>query len=266
MSKHKFEEDSQPSPPSPAEYKRTMYELHVQLVKLQSHVIRNAARVLIILEGRDGAGKDGLIKRFVKHLSPRDTRVVALAKPSDREASSWYFQRFVAHLPTGGEMVLFNRSWYNRAGVERVMGFCTSSQVESFMEATPHFERLLVDSGTILRKYYLDISKAEQERRLGDRSRDPLKQWKVSPIDEVAVDNWEKYSEARDEMLARTHTPFAPWDVVRADDKRLARLNAIKAVLASIDYHGKDERVLAPNPDVVFRYDVEQVKNGRIAP
>jgi len=251
--------------PSPSEYKGTLYDLRVQLVKLQNHVIRHRLRILIVLEGRDCAGKDGAIKRVVKNLSPRETRVVALGKPSNREESSWYFERFVSHLPAGGEIVLFNRSWYNRAGVEFVMGFCTPEEHESFLEDAPHFEQLLVRSGTTLRKYYLDIGKAEQRRRLADRESNPLKQWKVSPIDEVAVKNWDKYSEARNEMFARTHTSFAPWDVVRTDDKRVARLNIMKALLASVDYKGKDDRLLVADPEVVFRYDVAQVKDHRIA-
>ena len=163
-------------------------------------------------------------------------------------------------------MVLFNRSWYNGAGVEHVMGFCTPAEHESFLEDAPHFEQLLVRSGTILRKYYLDIGKAEQERRLADRERNPLKQWKVSPIDEVALKNWEKYSEARDEMFARTHTSFAPWVVVRTDDKRSARLNVIKALLASVDYKGKDERLLVADPKVVFSCAAEYVRDRTIAP
>ena len=267
MSKHKHGDDSSSSrPQSATEYRRTLYDLRVQLVKLQSHVIRHDLRIVVVFEGRDGAGKDGAIKRITKHLSPRETRVVALGKPSDRDESSWYFQRFVPHLPAGGEIVLFNRSWYNRAGVERVMGFCTPAEHESFMEDAPRFEQLLVRSGMMLRKYYLDIGKAEQERRLEDRSQNPLKQWKVSPIDAVAVKNWEKYSEARNEMFARTHTAFAPWELVRTDDKRKARLNVIKAILASIDYKGKDEGLLVVDPEVVFTYGPEHVRDRSIAP
>lgn len=251
---------------SPPDYKRTLYDLRVELVKLQHHMIRKDLRILVVFEGRDSAGKDGVIKRIVKHLSPRETRVVALGKPSDRDQSSWYFQRFVPHLPAGGEMVLFNRSWYNRAGVELVMGFCTAAEHESFLADAPRFEHLLVRSGIILRKFYLDISKSEQERRLADRARNPLKQWKVSPIDDVAVKNWKKYSAARNEMLARTHTDFAPWKVVRTDDKKTARINTISALLAGIDYKGRDERLLLTNPDVVFTYDAAQVTDVRIAP
>ena len=234
-------------------------------MKLQSHVIRNGLRVVVILEGRDAAGKDGAIKRIAKHMSPRETRVVALAKPSDKDESSWYFQRFVPHLPSGGEIVLFNRSWYNRAGVERVMGFCSRAEHQAFMEDAPRFEELLVRSGVMLRKYYLDVSKAEQRRRLQDRRRNPLKQWKVSPIDDVALEKWDDYSEARDDMFARTDTPFAPWEIVRTDDKRTARVNLIKAILASVDYKGKRSAVVRADPTVVFRVASGHVRTPRLA-
>jgi len=243
-----------------SDYKQTLYDLQVQLVKLQNHVIRKGLKVLVIFEGRDGAGKDGAIKRIIHHLSPRETRVVALSKPSDRDESSWYFQRFVPHLPVGGEIVLFNRSWYNRAGVERVMGFCTHDEYELFIEDAPSFEHLLVRSNTIVRKYYLDITEREQKERLAQRRRDPLTQWKVSPIDDVAVKHWDEYSQARNQMLARTHTTFAPWRVVRTDDKHEARINIIKELLAGIDYEGKDESMLLPNPEVVFGYTEECLK------
>jgi polyphosphate kinase 2 len=254
MTKH-----AEKSPPASAkaDYKRILYDLQVQLVKLQNHVIRKGMKVLVVFEGRDGAGKDGAIKRIIQHLSPRETRVVALSKPSDRDESSWYFQRFVPHLPVGGEIVLFNRSWYNRAGVEHVMGFCTRDEYELFIEDAPRFEQLLVRSDTIVRKYYLDITKAEQKRRLAKRHHDPLTQWKVSPIDEVAIRHWDEYSQARNQMFARTHTAFAPWTIVRTDDKHSARINVIKDLLAGIDYKGKDERVLLPNPDVIFSYSEE---------
>ena len=234
------------------EYKRSLYELRVQLVRLQNHVIRRRLRVLVILEGRDASGKDGAIRRIVKHLSPRDTRVVALGAPSDHDTASWYFQRWVPFLPARGEIVIFNRSWYNRAGVERVMGFCTNDEHESFLNDAPRFEDLLVRSGLILRKYYLDIGKAEQKRRIEERHRDPLSQWKISPIDDVAVKNWKKYSRARDEMLARTHTAFAPWTIVRTDDKRAARINLMRSILASVEYDGKDDRMLPASDQIAF--------------
>lgn len=261
--------------PAPAEnglsiskkvYKEELFELQVELVKLQSQLIARDLKVLVIFEGRDAAGKDGTIKRIVEHLSPRETRVVALGKPSDRDTRSWYFQRYVPYLPAAQEMVLFNRSWYNRAGVEKVMGFCTPAEHEEFMEEVPRFEQMLIRSGIMLFKYYLDIDKDEQAKRLKDRKTDPLKQWKISPIDDAAIANWDKYSTARNEMLARTHTAFAPWKIVRADNKRLARLNVIKDLLVGIEYKGKRKKVLLPNPKVVFGYDETYVRNGMIAP
>jgi polyphosphate kinase 2 len=225
---------------SDKEYDAQLYELHVELVKFQRDIIANGEKVLVIMEGRDGAGKDGTIKRIVEHLSPRETRVVALPKPSDREMTQWYFQRFVAHLPSAGEFVLFNRSWYNRAGVERVMGFCTPEQTEHFFDEVNELEDMLVRSGIQLFKYYLDISKAEQEERLADRRSDPLKQWKISPIDAKAMEKWDDYSKARDEMFKRTSHKKGPWSVVRADVKKLARLNVIRDLLERSDY--KDKR------------------------
>jgi polyphosphate kinase 2 len=244
-----------------AEYRNTLYRLRVQLAKLQNEVIRKGLRVLVVLEGRDGAGKDGAIKRMTKTLSPRETRVVALGKPSGRDEGSWYFRRFVPYFPMRGEIVVFNRSWYNRAGVEVVMGFCTKAEHAAFLEDVPGFEALQVRSGTLLRKYYLDIGKAEQHRRLAARRRDPLTQWKVSPIDSAAAKHWHAYSSARDEMFAATHSEVAPWVIVRTDDKRTARLSFIKALLASVDYRGKDEALLVRDPDVVFRYDT----SGKLA-
>lgn len=191
--------------------------------------------------------------------------MVALGPPSDRDESSWYFQRYVRHLPAGGEMVLFNRSWYNRAGVETVMEFCTADEREAFMEDVPHFEQLLVRSGVTLRKFYLDIGKAEQVRRLADRAENPLKQWKSSPVDAVAVKHWTRYSKARDEMLLRSHTAFAPWVIVRADDKRLARINLIKALLSGLSYKGKHEHLLVPDPAIVFPFDVDHAPDPRLA-
>ena len=248
------------------EYKKTLRRLQIELVKLQRHFISCDDKILVIFEGRDAAGKDGAIKRIVQHLSPRETRVVALGKPSDRERNSWYFQRYAPHLPAAQEFVLFNRSWYNRAGVERVMGFCTEAEYEEFIEMVPVFEQMLVRSGIRLFKYYLDISQAEQKRRLKARRDDPLKQWKVSPVDNRALKLWDDYSRARNEMFARTHYPVAPWTVVRADNKRLARLNLIKDLLTRVHYAGKDEALILPNPDVVFLYQEISLKEGRIAP
>ena len=267
MSKRAMERESkrQAAASSKTVYKDSLRKLQIELVKLQRHFIKCNDKILIILEGRDASGKDGVIKRIVQHLSPRETRVVALGKPSDRERTSWYFQRYVPYLPAAQELVLFNRSWYNRAGVERVMGFCTAAEHEEFMGSVSNFENMLVRSGVKLFKYYLDISRAEQKRRLRDRKTDPLKQWKVSPIDDQAIEHWKAYSLARNEMLARSHNPMAPWTLVRANDKRLARLNIIKDLLSRLHYTDKDAGLIRPNPEIVFAYDVSNLKNGQLA-
>ncbi|HLI13614.1 MAG TPA: polyphosphate kinase 2 [Alphaproteobacteria bacterium] len=251
--------------PSKTAYERALYELQIELVKLQNHIIRCNDRIIVLFEGRDAAGKDGTIKRIIEHLSPREVRVVALPKPSDREATLWYFQRYTAHLPAAQEMVLFNRSWYNRAGVERVMGFCSEAEAEAFLADAPVFEELLVRAGIKLLKYYLDISKPEQKRRLKARGKDLLTQWKSSPIDAVAVKRWKDYSRARDEMFARTHTVAAPWHVVRADDKRQARLNLIRDMLSRLDYAGKKKGAILPDPKIVFPYSEVARDAGLIA-
>jgi polyphosphate kinase len=248
------------------DYDRSLYEAQVALVKLQKHVIKTDKKVLVIFEGRDAAGKDGTVKRIAEHLSPRETRVVALGKPTDRDTKSWYFQRWVQHLPASGEIVLFNRSWYNRAGVERVMGFCTDREYEEFMAAVPLFEQLLVHCGVTVFKYYLDISRKEQRARLKSRRADPLHQWKLSPLDQKALKHWKDYSRARNEMLARTHGVFAPWIVVRADDKKSARLNVIRDLLSRFEFEGKNEKAGLPDPNVVFLYHEDNLKNGMIAP
>ncbi|WP_455383931.1 polyphosphate kinase 2 [Acidihalobacter prosperus] len=255
-----------PEAPSKKAYKRELHDLQVELVKLQKHFIAHGDRILVIFEGRDSGGKDGTIKRIVQHLSPRETRVVALGKPSERDRTSWYFQRYAPHLPAAEEMVLFNRSWYNRAGVERVMDFCTNAEYEEFMETVPAFEQMLIRSGIHLFKYYLDISKREQKKRLAARRTDPLKQWKMSPIDAAAQKHWDDYSVARNEMFARTHSALAPWTVVRADDKKLTRLNVIKDLLTRLDYADKDHGLIRPNPDIVFTYAEAYIENGMIAP
>jgi len=247
-------------------YKKTLRTLQIELVKLQRHLIKNDLRILILFEGRDAAGKDGVIKRITQHLSPRETRVVALGKPSDRDRRSWYFQRYVPHLPPTEEMVLMNRSWYNRAGVERVMGYCTDTEYEEFMRSVLSFEHMLVGSGIQLFKYYLDISKDEQTRRLKDRRVDPLKQWKISPIDKVAIKHWDDYSAARNEMFARTHNEITPWYVVRADNKKQARLNVIRHLMSLVDCPDKDEHAARPDPDIVFTFDQKYLRNGTIAP
>lgn len=267
---HDVRADKSPASLSSETISRDSYEvelrhLQVELVKLQRHFIRCRDKILVILEGRDAAGKDGAIKRVVEHLSPRETRVVALGKPSDRELHAWYFQRYVPHLPVAEELVLFNRSWYNRAGVEHVMGFCTPEQYEEFLQSTPRFEEMLANSGIKLLKYYLDITKDEQARRLEDRKRDPLKQWKISSIDEVALKHWKAYTRARDAMLLRTHTPIAPWYIVRADNKKLARLNLIRDMLSRLHYGGKNARLANPDPEIVFEFEASCIEGGVLA-
>lgn len=246
-------------------YKEQLNGLQIELVKLQNHVIKQDEKILIILEGRDTGGKDGVIKRIVQHLSPRDVRVVALGKPSNRDLSTWYFQRYVEHLPAGQEIVLFNRSWYNRAGVERVMGFCSDDEYHEFMETVIDFEQLLVRSGIRLFKYYLDISKSEQKKRLKDRKENPLKQWKMSPIDKSAQKKWDEYSHSRNIMLARTHHISAPWTIVRADDKQQTHLNLIKDLLMRLDYKHKKPELLLADTEIVFNYEEAYLHNGMIA-
>ena len=242
---------------TPADYKKTLRKLQIELVKLQRHVIAHDIRILVIFEGRDGAGKDGTIKRITEHLSPRETRIVALSKPSDREVTQWYFQRYVPFLPAADEFVLFNRSWYNRAGVERVMGFCTEAQVAEFYAMVIPFEQMLVRSGILFVKYYLDISRKEQEKRLKDRREDPLKQWKVSPIDAEAIKRWDAYTASRDDMLLRTSHPAAPWTFVEANDKPLCRLNVIRDLLSRVAYDGRDEDLAKPDRAIVKPFSPE---------
>ncbi len=246
-------------------FQNELRELQIELVKYQRELIASGQKLLVILEGRDAAGKDGTIKCVVEHLSPRETRVVALSKPSDRECSSWYFQRYVQHLPAAGELVLFNRSWYNRAGVERVMGFCTDEDYRQFMDTVIEFESMLVRSGIQLLKYYLDIERDTQRERLEERITDPLKQWKRSPIDDSAQQRWDDYSVARNAMLARTHHPLAPWVVVRADHKRKARLELIRDLLSRQGYTGKRDELLLPNRQRIFEYDPVYLERDMIA-
>ena len=247
-------------------YKEELYNLQVELVKFQKSVISKEKKVLIIFEGRDAAGKDGTIKRFTEHMSPRETRIVALPKPSDKDRKSWYFQRYVPHLPSGGEVVFFNRSWYNRAGVEKVFGFCTPEEHKLFMEEVGDFEHLLTRSKMIFFKYYLDISKEEQKRRLEARRTDPLKQWKISSLDDQAQEKWEAYSEARNEMFVKTDFIYAPWIVVHTDDKKEARINTMKHFLSQVDYKEKDESKLLYDNDIVFPFSMEALESGKIFP
>jgi polyphosphate kinase 2 len=229
-------DEASPSKLKRKEYERELARLQLELVKLQHWVKHAGLRVVLVFEGRDAAGKGGVIKRIVEPLNPRGATIVALGTPSDRERTQWYFQRYIAHLPAAGEIVLFDRSWYNRAGVERVMGFCTDEEYWEFMHTCPELERLLTRDGIILRKYWFSVSDAEQERRFQQRSSDPTRRWKLSPMDLKSRDLWVAYSRAKDEMFRYTHTPEAPWYTVESDDKRRARLNCISHLLDTIEY------------------------------
>lgn len=237
-------------------YERDLVALQIELLKLQNHVRQSGERIVIVFEGRDSAGKGGTIKRFMEHLNPRHARAVALTKPSEVEKGQWYFQRYVAHMPTSGEIVLFDRSWYNRAGVERVMGFCDEGQLADFLREAPLFEGQLVRDGIRLFKLFLTIGQEMQLKRLHARRHDPLKHWKLSPIDLKGLEKWDDYTKAKEEMFRFTHTETTPWMVVRANDKRRARLAAIRHVLSGLNYVGKDESVVGtPDPKIVGRGD-----------
>ncbi len=225
-------------------YEDQKFLLQVELLKLQAWVKESGERVVILFEGRDAAGKGGTIKRFMEHLNPRGARVVALEKPSERERGQWYFQRYIQHLPTRGEIVLFDRSWYNRAGVERVMGFCTDEEYEEFLRQVPEFERHLVRSGIRLFKFWFSVSRKEQRRRFKSRETDPLKQWKLSPIDQASLDKWDAYTRAKENMFLYCDTSDAPWTIIKSDCKRRARLNAMRYLLHRIPYAEKDEKKL----------------------
>jgi polyphosphate kinase 2 len=246
------------------DYRSDLEQLQAGLVRYQQWAMDKGEKVLIVFEGRDGAGKDGAIKRITEHLAPRNTRVVALPKPSDRQRSEWYFQRYARHLPAAGEIVIFNRSWYNRAGVERVMGFSTEREQEDFLRDAPVFERMLVETEIRIIKFWLDISKQEQAQRLEARRTDPLKQLKVSELDNVAQKKWKAYSKARDEMLLRTNAPNAPWMVVHTDHKKEARLAVIRHMLHHLapseicSAHGR------PDPRVLYRFEPAALKDGRL--
>ncbi|SEQ65040.1 polyphosphate kinase 2, PA0141 family [Faunimonas pinastri] len=248
-----------------SDYDKELARLQLALVEMQHAAMGSGDRIVLVLEGRDGAGKDGSIKRITEHLSVRSTRVLALPKPSDRERTQWYFQRYVAHLPSAGEFVIFNRSWYNRAGVEVVMGFSTASEQAEFLRDTPEFERMLVESGIKLIKIWLDISRKEQGKRLDDRRRDPLKALKVSDMDAVAQEKWDAYSDARNAMLTRTHTPLAPWYCVRADEKKPARLAIIQHILQQAAPPEIANGIERPDPSVLFPFDMEAIRDGRLA-
>jgi polyphosphate kinase 2 len=230
------------------EYAFRKRPLQVELVKLQNWVKSTGERIVIVFEGRDAAGKGGTIKRFTEHLNPRGATVVALTKPSERERTQWYFQRYVPHLPAGGEIVMFDRSWYNRAGVERVMGFCTDAEYSEFMLEAPQFERMLVRSGLHLTKFWFSVTRSEQRTRFIIRRVDPVRQWKLSPMDIESLDKWDAYTDAKEAMFHYTDTAHAPWTVVKSNDKKRARLEAIKHVLRKFDYDGKDEDAIG-EPD-----------------
>lgn len=227
---------------SRARYEREKRQLQIELLKLQAWVKETGQRVVILFEGRDAAGKGGAIKRFMEHLNPRGARVVALEKPTDIERAQWYFQRYIEHLPTAGEIVLFDRSWYNRAGVERVMGFCSTDEYLEFVHQCPNFERMLVRSGIHLFKFWFSVSREEQRRRFERRKKDPLKQWKLSPVDLASLDKWPEYTRAKEAMFVATDTADSPWTVIRSDDKKRARLNAMRMVLNHFDYTSKNLR------------------------
>ena len=233
------------------DYEEQKFALQVELLKLQSWVKEARQRLIILFEGRDAAGKGGAIKRFMEHLNPRGARVIALEKPSEVERGQWYFQRYVQHLPTAGEMVLCDRSWYNRAGVERVMNFCTPAEYEEFLRQAPEFERNLVRSGIHLIKFWFSVSREEQRRRFKERQVHPLKQWKLSPIDLASLDKWDDYTRAKEAMFFHTDTADSPWTVVKSDDKKRARLNVMRYVLHSLPYTGKDVERIGPIDDLL---------------
>jgi len=240
LAKHRLDEQKCPGDPQrlgkDCKYERELRRLQIELVKLQEWIRHEGLRVVALFEGRDAAGKGGAIKRIAESLNPRVCRIVALATPTEREKTQWYFQRYVAHLPAAGEMVLFDRSWYNRAGVENVMGFCGEREYLEFMQSCPEFERMLIRSGVILIKYWFSVSDEEQERRFQDRMKNPTKRWKLSPMDLESRKHWAEYSRAKDEMFAVTDTKQAPWHVVNAEDKKSARLNVIRHLLSAIAY------------------------------
>ncbi|WP_421736309.1 polyphosphate kinase 2 [Caulobacter sp.] len=248
-----------------ADYEEELATLQLALIALQKKAIKDGWKILTVFEGRDAAGKDGAIARITEHLSRRNTLVVALPKPSDREQGEWYFQRYVEWLPASGEAVLFNRSWYNRGGVEPVMGFCTPEQHAQFLNDVPAFEKMLVDSGMRYGKFWLDISRETQAERLKARREDPLKAFKVSDLDAVAEAKWDDYTAARDEMLTRTHSEAAPWICVRADHKKAARLNIIRWLLHSTGEKKLLKGVAKPDPEVIFPFEVSALSDGRLA-
>ena len=236
------------------EYEQEKYRLQVELLKFQYWGQDHGLKNVVVFEGRDAAGKGGTIKRFTEHLDPRSARTVALSKPSDREHGQWYFQRYIQHLPTAGEIVLFDRSWYNRANVERVMGFCTGEEYSTFMEQAPLFEKMLVDSGIRLNKFWFSVTRLEQRTRFAIRQIDPVRRWKLSPVDLASLDRWKEYTEAKEETFLRTDSDHAPWITIKSNDKKRARINAMRFFLNQFDYDGKDGSVVHdPDPLIVRR-------------
>jgi polyphosphate kinase len=234
-------------------YETELRLLQIELLKVQRWAGETGQKIIAIFEGRDGAGKGGTVKRFMEYMNPRGAIVVALPKPSDRERGQWYFQRYVGHLPSAGEIVLFDRSWYNRAGVEPVMGFCTPEEHAEFLRQCPLFEHMLVRSGIWLSKYWLSVGREEQKKRLQERRDDPLKQWKVSPIDQAAIEKWDEYSAARDLMFDNTDTPHAPWTIVKTDEKKRARIALMRHFLCSLPYARRDDTVAQPPDPLILR-------------
>ena len=243
------------------DYEKELTKLQIELLKLQNHVKENGLKVLMIFEGRDAAGKGGTIKRITEHLNPRGARVVALEKPSDIEKTQWYFQRYTQHLPSAGEIVMFDRSWYNRAGVEPVMGFCTTEEHHEFLREVPEFEKMLVKSGIILFKFYFSVSKKEQAKRFKKREIDPLKQFKLSPVDKESQNLWDKYTIAKFSMLMASNTDIAPWTVIRSDNKKAARLNCIKHILLNVNYERKtDDKIFEIDNEILIT-GIEEIEN-----
>lgn len=234
------------------DYEYQKHELQIELLKMQSWAKETNQRIVIIFEGRDAAGKGGTIKRFMEHLNPRGAHVIALEKPNARERNQWYFQRYIKHLPSKGEIILFDRSWYNRAGVERVMGFCNNQEYLEFLRQAPDLERMLTNSGITVFKYWFSVSRMEQFRRFKSRKNDPLKQWKLSPVDMASLVRWDDYTQAKDAMMFNTDTKDAPWTVIRSDDKKRGRINCMRHFLHQFDYTGKDHDVIGvPDPLIV---------------
>ena len=242
-------------------YESTKAELQAELLKVQLWAQETGQKFVLLFEGRDAAGKGGTIKRFTEHLNPRSARVVALNKPTETEFGQWYFQRYVQHLPTSGEMVFYDRSWYNRAGVERVMGFCSPNDYLEFMRETPELERMLVRSGIRLYKYWFSVTQDEQKRRFDSRATDPLKQWKLAPIDKASLSKWDDYTEAKEAMFFYTDTADAPWTVIKSNDKKRARLNCMRHFLASLDYPDKNEEIVG-EPDPLITGQANHVIHG----